>query len=233
MSNKNPEQIDQNWDEYWSRSSKKQSHWAYDQIAIFYRKYIIRPSLTGFIKKYFRAGDKVLHAGCGSGQVDGGISDYIDITALDLSAEALQLYQKFNPQVKNLIHGSIFDIPKTAESFDGIYNLGVMEHFDRQDIHQILLEFYRVLKPGGKIVLFWPPKLGLSVNFLKVVHFILNDVLKKNISLHPAEIVHIRSPQDARQILQNAGFSLLEYSFGPSDAFTHAIVVGQKIDSAF
>lgn len=228
MNEKKPEQIDQNWDEYWSRSSKKQSHWAYDQIAIFYRKFIIRPSLTGFIHKYFRAGDKVLHAGCGSGQVDGGISDYIDITALDLSTEALQLYQKFNPQVKNCIHGSIFDIQMPAASIDGIYNLGVMEHFDRQDIQKILLEFNRVLKPSGKIVLFWPPKQGLSVNFLKAVHFVLNNVLKKNISLHPAELVHISSPKEARQILQAAGFSMLEYSFGPSDVFTHAIVVGQK-----
>jgi predicted SAM-dependent methyltransferase len=127
-----------------------------------------------------------------------------------------------------MIHGSIFDIQVPAASYDGIYNLGVMEHFDRQDIHQILLEFHRVLKPGGKIILFWPPKQGLSVNFLKLVHFVLNNVLKKNISLHPAEIVHIRSSKEAQQILQPAGFTLLEYSFGPADVFTHAIVVGQK-----
>jgi hypothetical protein len=52
--------------------------------------------------------------------------------------------------------------------------------------------------------------------------------LKKNISLHPVELVHISSPKEAQKILQSAGFTMLEYSFGPSDVFTHAIVVGQK-----
>jgi predicted SAM-dependent methyltransferase len=31
-----------------------------------------------------------------------------------------------------------------------------MEHFTDKEIHRILREFHRILKPGGKIVLFWP-----------------------------------------------------------------------------
>ena len=216
------------WNDYWSRSPKIKSYWAYDLLAAFYRKNIIRPSLTKYVKKYFEAGQVVLHAGCGSGQVDENISNYIHIKALDLSPQALKIYEHFNPRVKDLILGSIFEIPLDDESIDGIYNLGVMEHFYLEDIKKILNEFHRVLKPSGKAILFWPPKQGLSVNFLKFVHLALKGFTKKQISLHPPEVTHIESRQQASLILHNSGFELVEYSFGISDLFTHAIIVAIK-----
>jgi ubiquinone/menaquinone biosynthesis C-methylase UbiE len=219
---------DQNWDEYWTRASNKQTHAAYSIIASFYRKFIIRPSLTKFIKSNFKEGAKVLHAGCGSGQVDESISNYIDITPLDLSEGALDLYKKYNPSVKNLMHASIFKIPAEDNSYDGIYNLGVMEHFNEQDIQKILKEFRRVLKPGGTIILFWPPKFGLSVLFLKSIHYFLNDILGKNVHLHPKELTHIKSRSHARKIMEVADVNMVDYVFDISDLLTHAIIVGKK-----
>jgi hypothetical protein len=63
---------------------------------------------------------------------------------------------------------------------------------------------------------------------LKGAHYFLNSILKKNIQLHPHEITHITSQKHAKQILERAGFKLEKYSFGISDLFTHAIVVGRK-----
>lgn len=220
----------QGWDEYWERKDGNQPHFAYGLIAAFYRKFIIRPSLNKFIQKYFSNTDQILHAGCGSGQVDVDLHRAFKISALDISPAALSLYKKSNPSVKQLIHGSIFEMPIEPESLDGIYNLGVMEHFTEDQIQDILAEYSRVLKPDGRIVLFWPPKFGLSVLFLKLIHYLLNDILKKNIKLHPDEIVHIISKKHAKEILEKKGFILKEYSFGPSDLFTHAILVGQKIN---
>jgi ubiquinone/menaquinone biosynthesis C-methylase UbiE len=225
----NPDIVDpQNWDEYWSRSGPKSSHTVYDLIAIFYRKFIISPSLTGFTKKYFVPNSTVLHAGCGSGQVDAKVRSHVKVIPLDISLEALALYQVSNPDAREVLHGSIFNIPMQDCSVDGIYNLGVMEHFDQAEIQNILDEFRRVLRPNGVIVLFWPPKLGLSVLVLKGAHYFLNSILKKNIQLHPHEITHITSQKHAKQILERAGFKLEKYSFGISDLFTHAIVVGRK-----
>lgn len=228
MSKKRDTSDDQNWDEYWSRASNKQTHAAYSIIASFYRKFIIRPSLTKFIKSNFIEGAKVLHAGCGSGQVDESIASYIDITPLDLSEGALALYKKYNPEAKNLTHASIFEIPAKDNSFDGIYNLGVMEHFNEQDIQKILKEFGRVLKPGGTVILFWPPKFGLSVLFLKSVHYFLNKILGKNIYLHPEELTHINSRSHAQNILKAADIQMVDYAFDISDLLTHAIIVGKK-----
>ena len=80
-----------------------------------------------------------------------------------------------------MIHDSIFSVPVPDSSFDGIYNLGVMEHFTEDEIMGILKEFHRVLKSNGKIILFWPPEYGLSVQFLKFAHFILNKIFRKKL----------------------------------------------------
>jgi len=218
----------QDWDGYWAGKDNKPALLIYDLIAAFYRKFIIKPSLNRFILEGFNGDSRLLHAGCGSGQVDTDIGAKIAISALDISPKALSIYKKANKHYRELILGSIFDMPVPSGSFDGIYNLGVMEHFTEEEIALILREFNRVLKPGGKIVLFWPPEFGLSVLVLKAAHFVLNRLLKKNISLHPAEITRVRSRQQIHAYLINEGFSLLRYAFGFRDLFTYVVIVGEK-----
>jgi predicted SAM-dependent methyltransferase len=103
-----------------------------------------------------------------------------------------------------------------------------MEHFTEAEIADILGEFHRVLKPSGKIILFWPPGFGLSVIFLKIVHFVFNRVLNKQIELHPPEITRVKNRTQIEVFLRTAGFSTTEFSFGPRDLFTYAIIVGLK-----
>ena len=103
-----------------------------------------------------------------------------------------------------------------------------MEHFTEAEIAEILVEYHRVLKPSGKIILFWPPEYGLSVIFLKIVHFVLNRVLNKQIELHPPEITRVKSRKQIDAFLRAARFSKTEFSFGPRDLFTYAIIVGLK-----
>jgi predicted SAM-dependent methyltransferase len=112
--------------------------------------------------------------------------------------------------------------------YEGVYNLGVMEHFTEDEIRAILKEFHRVLKPGGKIALFWPPSFGLSVRFLSVVHWACHKLGRDDVKLHPDEITHVRSKLQVRSYLEECGFSLVEFYFGSRDLFTHAVVVGQK-----
>jgi dolichol-phosphate mannosyltransferase len=220
------EQDRQGWDQYWSEKKSQSSHLVYDLIAAFYRKAIIRPALNHYVRRHFGQGAKLLHAGCGSGQVDVDVRHYADIAALDISPAALSFYRKVNGAQCRLIHGSMFAIPSGEGSYAGIYNLGVMEHFEEALIVEALKEFRRVLVPGGKVLLFWPHEYGSSVTVLKLVHFVLNRILKKNVKLHPDEITRIRNRSQARRLLDAAGFDLTEYSFGPRDFFTHAILVG-------
>ncbi len=219
--------VEDEWDEYW-KFDKRNRKILYDTVAIFYRKYIIRQNLNRHIKNTFKKGSNVLHAGSGGGQVDADIIKYINVTALDISTGALNLYKRLYKDRCEIIHGSIFRIPAKKESFDGIYNLGVMEHFTEKEILSILKEFKRVLKKEGKIVLFWPPAFGISVLFLNSMHFILNDILGKKIRLHPEEITKVKSKKQIKNLLLKSGFELEKFSFGPRDLFTYVVIIAKK-----
>jgi dolichol-phosphate mannosyltransferase len=227
LSNLEPSQAQGEWDAYWL-SKKKPGALIYDLIAAFYRKFIIKDALNYFVGKSFSPNAQILHAGCGSGQVDTDIAGRMSISAMDISAQALSIYRKFQPHSAQLIQGSIFEIPAADAAYDGVYNLGVMEHFTEGEIRQVLDEFNRVIKPGGKIVLFWPPAYGLTVRVLAGVHWVLRKLGKTDIKLHPDEITHVRSRNQMRTYLEGSGFSMVNFYFGPRDLFTQAVVIGRK-----
>ncbi len=215
------------WDEYWTKK-RTTSQTIYRVIASFYRQFIIKRALNYFIESAFKSGAKLLHAGSGSGQVDKDLKKMFDLTALDISEEALKLYRFYNGAASKTLKASIFDIPVQDKTFDGIYNLGVHEHFTGKENEKIFKEYLRVLKDDGKIVLFWPPKYSLSVAFLNSTHFILNDVLKRKIRLHPEEISLIQSRKQVENFLKDNGFKPIRFYFGPKDFFTHCVIVGKK-----
>ncbi len=217
----------QGWNEYWGKK-KNSGGVVYDVIAEFYRKFLIRPSLNSFIKKHFPKGANILHAGCGSGQVDADIRHHASITGLDISPAALEIYNRENKGFCKTLHGSIFQIPVADATYDGIYNLGVMEHFTEEEIGRILAEFKRVLKPGGKLVIFWPPEFGLSVLFFKVLKTSLKLLTGKEFKFHPDEICRIHSKAHAYEIFGKAKLEVLDYAFGPKDVFTYSVIVAQK-----
>lgn len=221
------EEIEQDWEIYWGAQGKPTSK-TYDAIAEFYRKNIIIKILNFFLEKHFKKGEKVLHAGCGSGQVDLDANNYLQVVALDISAKALEIYKNANPNHFQVVKGTIFGLPFEDASFDGIYNLGVMEHFTEDEIQQILKEFKRVVKDGGKIVLFWPPTKGVTVNFLDTVHFVCNKIFRMNIKLHPDEITRVKSKAHAQSIIDKSGMKMIDYYFGIKDLFTQAVIVVQK-----
>lgn len=229
----NSKKDEQGWDGYWQNRKASSGGMLYDAIAAFYRKFIIRPSLNSFVRTYFQPGAQVLHAGCGSGQVDVDIRDYVSITGLDLSVNALNFYQRTNQDRCKVLHGSIFDIPLASGTVDGIYNLGVMEHFTPDEITKIMSEFHRVLKPHGRMVIFWPPEFGASVIFLKGVKWTLENVFgKKNVKIHPDEITRVQSKKSVVELFEASGFKVLQYYFGPKDLFTYSVIAVEKKESA-
>ena len=224
----NIEQIKQDWDNYWNKKDTS-SNLLYDILAEIYRKLIITNILTYFVKKHFIRDKKILHAGCGSGQVDKNIRNYIDITALDISENALKLYTSIYGAEAKTIQGDIFNLPFQENTFDGLYNLGVMEHFTQSEIGQILTEFKRVVKPNGTLIILWPPKFGFSVIVLDTIHFILNKVFRLNVNLHPDEITRIKSKKHAIDTFQKSGFEVINYYFGIKDFFTQVVIVSKNV----
>jgi ubiquinone/menaquinone biosynthesis C-methylase UbiE len=120
-------------------------------------------------------------------------------------------------------------MPFPDETFDGVYNLGVLEHFTAEEINQILMECKRVLKHKGRIIILWPPTFGFTVFVLDSAHFILNRIFRMNIKLHPDEITRCKSKKFAVETFTGAGFNVIKYYFGIRDLFTQAVIVAEKL----
>jgi len=76
------------------------------------------------------------------------------MTALDLSREHLRLTNKHLRHEgfgSRLVHGDMENMPFSDESFDVIYSFGVLHHTDSME--QAAREIWRVLRPGGKIII--------------------------------------------------------------------------------
>lgn len=218
------------WDAYWQKKNRASTA-TYEVAAAAYRNLVVKERLNSIIRKEFAEGAKLLHAGCGSGQVDVDLHDHASITAVDISVAALERYSKENPKAAAIKHASALALPFPDASFDGAYNLGVIEHFEKLEIQQMLAELHRVVRPGGKVVVFWPHAYATSVAVLNSIHWVMNDVLKKDVRLHPPEVSLIHSRAEADEILRKNGFNLLSYTFGPRDMFVQAVVVGERATS--
>lgn len=221
----------QGWDRYWVAKTKP-GEIVYDLAASIYRNTFIRSNLDRVIRLEFERGARLLHAGCGSGRVDMDLHGYVDVTAVDFSTEALSRYSRENPGVHDLRHADILALPFADASFDGAYNLGVVEHFAGHDLALVFRELTRVIRPGGKIVVFWPHKHGTSAMVLDGIHYLFNDLMKRHVRLHPPEPSRLTSKRQARQVFEAAGLDLVKYEFGPRDLFVQAIAVGQKRGNA-
>jgi len=218
--------IVEDWDTYWSKKAPSQR--AYGVVANFYRKWIIKRTLNHHIRNLFPVGAVLLHAGSGGGEVDTDLNDEFCLTAIDFSNEAIKTYAACHTDSSRLLLADVMKLPFPTESFDGIFNLGVMEHFTEEEIVATLTEMRRTLKPSGHVVLFWPPVWGLSVIALRSLHKVARVVFRKDLNLHPAELNLIRSRKQCEKWLTEAGLTLEQFRFGIRDLFTHQIVVARK-----
>lgn len=218
------------WDEYWT---DKRDHVgrAYDVMAAIYRRLMIRGRLHRSLRRHFPEGAHLLHAGCGSGQMDVELHRHWRVTAIDLSRKALERYARNNPMAHRIEQADVTALPFEAEVVDGVFNLGVLEHFTRDQIATVLAEFHRVLKPDGKIVLFWPHRRGSSVIVLNLVHRLFGMFGRADVRLHPPERSLIESRAAVASMLRGGGFRLIAYDFGIRDLFVQCVVVGRKVET--
>jgi SAM-dependent methyltransferase len=103
-----------------------------------------------------------------------------------------------------------------------------MEHFVEKDIRRIFREFHRVLKRDGYLLLFWPPRYGSSVLFLRGIQHLSRLLLGRYQSLHPSEPSLLPSREYIERLGAECGFRLVEYAFTWRDLYTYAVVVLEK-----
>ena len=212
------------WDEHWEKNKAS----FFGSILEKYRKIIISNCVKHYINRFFPENGVFVETGSGTSQASIKIEKKGRILiAADISKKALEKLL----DIKNIderVNADIFSLPFKDSSIDGIWNLGVMEHFSMKEINMILNEFERVLKPGSFLLLFWPPRHGSSHIALNPVEFFYNLIFRKNFHFFPDEISKLSCKKEARKIIEKSGLDFVDTHFNHRDMFTNYAVICRK-----
>lgn len=144
------------WGNYWSPKKKSLGRSIIDFMRYFYFKWVV----------LFLVGDvtnkTVLEAGCGTAESLVLLTKKAKkVYGIDLSNDALALSKKIFTEREipvekyEIKKGDLNNIPYADNTFDVVFNAGVIEHFtDLQPIKEMI----RVAKPGGRVVILVPAK---------------------------------------------------------------------------
>ncbi|MFO1046199.1 MAG: class I SAM-dependent methyltransferase [Planctomycetaceae bacterium] len=198
------------WDNHW----KRQRTSIFGSLCTFYRRHFRARSVAYYFDRYFPTTGVFAECGSGSSETSCRIRLHQrKLIAIDFSEEALSRAARM-PQISVCIRADIRNLPFADNSLDGIWNLGVMEHFEEDDQLLILREFHRVVKPGGSVLLWWPPTAALD--------FLVLSPFGWQFPGEPGRI----SRTQGLALMQAAGFEDCKVAFPMNDGFTQLVFHG-------
>jgi SAM-dependent methyltransferase len=104
------------------------------------------------LKEVVSAGDRILDAGCGTGKFFG--MEFAKNAGCRLVGIDLRENLNLNSEIHFGVRAQLGHLPFSDGSFDVVNCRLVIEHVEFPDA--VLKEFYRVLKPGGRLAIFTP-----------------------------------------------------------------------------
>jgi SAM-dependent methyltransferase len=116
------------------------------------RRRILSSFVSRIVQNLNNPRPRILDVGCGTGANLEMLADFGDAEGVDVSTEALDFCQTRGLQ--NVRQGEAEHLPYEDQSFDLVTGLDVVEHLD-DDVGG-LREMRRVLRPGGRALLFVP-----------------------------------------------------------------------------
>jgi len=160
----------------------EQSHWWH-----IGRRKIIASFVEDICRRVTDRRPRILDVGCGTGANLLMLSKYGDAEGVDVSEDALAFCRERG--LENVKLGAAEELPYDDGTFDLVTALDVVEHLD--DDLAGLREMRRVLRPGGRVLLFVPT-------------FMFLWGLQDDVSHHRRRY---RMPE-LRRVLEQAGFEI-------------------------
>lgn len=218
------------WEDHWSDDRQET---LVQRFFSWYRKAVFARTVAYFVGRYFPAQATLVEAGSGTAETSMRIDTMggaRQLVALDLIPAVLS---RVHPIMQHKLAGDIFRLPLADDSVDGIWNVGVMEHFTHPQIDAILAEFRRVLRPGGRIILLWPGSDSIPQKMLEAVAFVVNSMKgsrgrEEQFRFHPPEISRLRSRRHGRAVMTRNGFDTVTVDPGIYSLMAFKTVVAEK-----
>jgi SAM-dependent methyltransferase len=214
------------WDEHWE--SLHAGRFLFSLAAKTVRRFIFQPAVAWYAEHYFPESGRFVEMGCGTAYSSARLAKRKrTLIGLDFSANALRAASN-EGRMDALVQADIFALPYGPDSIDGIWKLGVMEHFTEPEIHRCLEGFRRVLKPGGVVILFWPTRRNTSRWILGPLEKVISAWQGSGFTFFPDEISRLQSKKQARILMQSEGFHIRALDFNWRTAFIHMVIVAIK-----
>jgi SAM-dependent methyltransferase len=213
------------WTEHWSESNQRNPAQRFFSI---YRKVVFARTVSHFVERYFPTRGIFVEAGSGTAETSMRINKHSGgrhLIAVDI---VLPVLARCHPIMDTRMCGDIFQLPLRDNSIDGIWNVGVMEHFTHPQIARITSEFCRILKPGSCLIMLVPGADSVPQRILRMTERVINLRRTKPFRFHPDEISQIQSRAQASGILSAAGLTVLEIEDGFRSLLAFKTLVGRK-----
>lgn len=136
--------------------------WTGEETHEWLKSFLIWKTRRGLLERKFKnsKGWRVLEAGSGPAHDSLVFAEEgAEVTGLDISESALRVgqreYKKAGLEL-SVLTGDLAKIPAKDNSFDLVWNAGVLEHFEPGEDLAIVKEMARVTKPGGTVLIIVP-----------------------------------------------------------------------------
>ena len=173
--------------------------------------------------RHIARGDFVLDVGCGRGEYLLGLLERTpNALGIDTAAKKLEDCWTHHPELRQrALQVSAEAMPFPSGQFDVVIVNEVLEHTPNQD--EALCEIWRVLKPGGKFLLFCPNRFypfethGLLVRgtlrkWLPFLHYLPASLCHR---LAIEAVARNYWPKEATRLLEAHGFRVQQLGFVP------------------
>ena len=215
----------QEWDLQWQRLDRESKFLG--RFLRFCRVTMVAKEVASQIEKHFPEQGTFVEGGCGTSEDSCMVQPKKrTLIGMDFSQQALGIARKTGG-LNEFLCGDLSRIPLGKNSIDGIWNVGVMEHFPAPALRNILTECSRVIKPGGKCIFLWPWALGPSTIILWGINWLRRKILGKQEDLYITEHSRVWSARHAMSLVKPFfGKCRVRYSWGTGLVFL--IVIAEK-----